>query len=266
MNKKRAWIWFAIAGGAFLAGLICLFFIWNVQNQKQQAAQEYEAIRKEAKVSSTPAPAGQPDESADLPAEEEPLEIPVDFKALEEMNSDIYAWITVPGTAIDYPVVQHLADNSYYLNHTVEREEQISGSIFSEKENSIEFSDKNTVLYGHNMRDGSMFADLHKFEDNTFFNEHREVKIYTPDAIRTYHIFAAYLYDDRHLLQSVDYEDDQSYENYLNEVLTQRSMRSNVDTSVELSKDSRIITLSTCHSMGDHYRYLVQAVLVDELK
>lgn len=194
--------------------------------------------------------------------EKKPVEIPIDFAALQEMNPDIYAWIQVEGTAIDYPIVQHPEDNGYYLNHTVEGEEAIEGAIFTEDYNKKDFEDPNTVIYGHNMKNGSMFRSLHEFSDRSFFNENRDITIYLPDQIRHYEIFAAYLYDSRHILQSFDFSDEKVFESYLKSVFSIRDMSSYVDSSVEVDKDSKIITLSTCYKGMDEKRYLVQAVLV----
>lgn len=188
------------------------------------------------------------------------LQIPVDFEELQEINPDIYAWITVPGTVIDYPIVQN-EDNTYYLTRSAEGEDSVAGAIFSETFNEKDFCDVHNVLYGHNMKDGSMFADLHLFEDEEFFEKHKEIVIYTPDSIGYYRIFAAYLYDDRHLLQSYDCSDPVVFEAYIKEILGQRNLYAHIDKEAEIGEEDRILTLSTCHSMGNSSRYLVQAVL-----
>lgn len=193
---------------------------------------------------------------------EPPVEIPIDFAALQQENPDIYAWIQVEGTDVDYPIVQHAEDNAFYLNHSVTGEEAIEGAIYTEDYNSLDFEDPNTVIYGHNMKNGTMFRTLHNFEDRDFFDDHRDVTIYLPDEIRHYEIFAAYLYDSRHILQTYDFSDERIFERYLDEILAIRDMSSFIDSSAELDKDSRIITLSTCYKGMKDKRYLVQAVLV----
>lgn len=199
-------------------------------------------------------------------SEAEPVEIPIDFASLQEMNPDIYAWIQVEGTPIDYPIVQHPEDNRFYLDHTAEGEEAIEGALFTEDYNELDFQDPNTVIYGHNMRNGSMFGSLQKFRDRDFFNENREITVYLPDEILHYEIFAAYLYDSRHLLQSFDFSDEDVFEDYIRSIFSVRGMESFVDSSVEVDKDSKILTLSTCYKGMDEKRYLVQAVLVSEEK
>lgn len=192
----------------------------------------------------------------------EPVEIPIDFEALWEINPEAYAWITIPGTEIDYPILQSETDNTYYLTHNIEGEESPEGAIFTEDYNSKDFEDPNTVIYGHNMRNGSMFQGLHEYMDRAFFDENREVLIYLPDKILHYEIFAAYLYDDRHLLESFDFEDEDVFGAYLNRIFSIRDMNSFIDTDMEITAEDKIITLSTCYSNESNQRYLVQAVLV----
>ena len=100
---------------------------------------------------------------------------PVDFAGMWETNEDVYAWITVPGTVIDYPILQHATDNTYYLNYNIDGSYGYPGCIYTENMNSKEFTDNNTVIYGHNMKNGTMFAGLHKFEDAAFSMEVGEV-------------------------------------------------------------------------------------------
>ena len=104
-----------------------------------------------------------------VPEEEKKIDIPVDFDSLQKENPDIYAWITIPDTVIDYPIVQSSEDNAYYLNHSAEKTDSASGAIYSENYNKKNFDDPITLLYGHNMKDGSMFAGLHKYEEDTYF-------------------------------------------------------------------------------------------------
>lgn len=203
-----------------------------------------------------------------IPEEEEECgqeteQIPVDFEKLQEMNPDVYAWMAIPGTAIDYPVVQHENDNAYYLTHAADNTECAEGSIYTEKYNRKDFEDINTVIYGHNMRNGSMFRDLLKYKDRSYFDTHKDIVIYTPDAELRYTVFAAYTYDDRHLLRSFDFSEPEVAENYLERILNIREMDACVDTEAALHADDRILTLSTCNG-NNRERYLVQAVLVSE--
>lgn len=193
--------------------------------------------------------------------ESEEIENPIDFASLTAQYPDIYAWIQIPGTKVNYPIVQHPNDNSYYLNHTVEGRKKVEGAIFTENYNSKDFEDPNTVIYGHNMKNGSMFKGLHKYKDKEFFSNHSEIFIYQDGKVLRYKIFAAYVYDSRHLMLSFDFDDINIYRTYLNFVLTKKDMSSNIDTTVGVTPEDKIITLSTCNN-NDSQRYLVQAVLL----
>ena len=199
----------------------------------------------------------------DIAQEEE--EIPIDFAKLQEINPELYAWIEIPGTVIDYPIAQHDGqDQSYYLTHSMYGEKQSAGCIHTQNLNSKDFTDPNTVIYGHNMKNGSMFKGLHSFEDRTFFDENRYVYIYTPEHVLTYEIFAAYETDSYHLLVTYDFDDPEVYERYLNYITGLESMYVNIRKDVEVDKDDRIITLSTCVGGRPNSRYLVQAVLLED--
>lgn len=192
---------------------------------------------------------------------EERIENPIDFDSLTAQYPDIYAWIRIPGTKVDYPIVQREGDNGYYLNHTIDGKKKTEGAIYTEDYNSKDFEDANTVIYGHNMKNGSMFKTLHRYKDKQFLLDNSEIYIYQKDKIFKYKIFAAYIYDNRHLMLSFDFEDENSFRNYLNNVLTKRDISSNINTNVDVTADDRIITLSTCNN-NEKQRYLVQAVLL----
>lgn len=182
----------------------------------------------------------------------------------EEVNGDIYAWIYIPDTVIDYPVLQHPTDNSYYLNYNIDGSKGYPGCIYTENYNKKDFSDPNTVMYGHNMKNGLMFAGLHRFEDSDYFNEHPYVYIYTEDTLFVYEIFAAYETGDEHILYNRDFADANIYRDYLNGIFQIRSMNANIRESTVVTEEDRILTLSTCIADKPDSRYLVQGVLLNE--
>lgn len=189
------------------------------------------------------------------------VETPVDFDELKKQNSDIYAWINIPGTLIDYPILRREDDNSYYLNHTVDKKKSIYGSIYTENYNGDDFADFNTVIYGHNMKNGKMFGTLKKYRDKTFFEQNRYINVYMPGRIMKYQIFAAYVWDNRHILLSLDFNNEGIREAYIDMIFSTRKMNANIDGDLPVTKDDRIITLSTCTG-NDAERYLVQGVLI----
>ena len=196
----------------------------------------------------------------------DPGDFDVDFDQLESVNRDIYAWLYVPGTDVDYPVVCSTSngDDSFYLNHNIYRQYQFSGSVYSELKNRRDMSDPVTVLYGHNMLNGSMFASLHRFEDAQFFNKNTTAFLFTEDKVYTYLIYAAYDFDDRHILNSYHLDDEDGLTDYLESTLNPHSYNANVRKGVELNTDDRILVLSTCTNGAANTRYLVQGVLVNE--
>ncbi len=190
---------------------------------------------------------------------------PINFEELQSINEDLYAWIKIPGTVIDYPVAQSSnEDDNYYLHHNYMGNYEFAGTIYSQRHNTKYFVERVTVLYGHNMLDGSMFASLHDFSDPEFFEENDTMYIYIPGHILTYKIFAAYDYDDRHIMNSFKFYDDEVYEQYLEDSLNPHSANAVVREGVELTVDDRIVILSTCHDYNSSMRFLVQGVLVDD--
>ncbi len=195
----------------------------------------------------------------------------INWKKLAKTNSDIYAWLYVPGTKVDYPVVRPTngEDDDYYLNRNIKKESSSAGSIYSEMQNAPDFSDPVTVLYGHNMADGSMMASLHHFRDSGFFKKHKYMYIYTPERKLTYEIYAAYVYDNRHILNSFDFSKKKVFRKYLKFTQKPTSMVKNTRSlkkeGIQLSENNKILTLSTCtYSYEGDTRYLVQGVLVKD--
>jgi len=189
---------------------------------------------------------------------DDPMFRKIDFEAAQATNPDVYAWIWIPGTNIDYPILQsETEDDAYYLNHTIEKKEGLPGTIYTEKYNSKEFSSPVTVVYGHNMKNGSMFADLHKFEDKAFFDANPYVYIYTPDRTLKYHIFSATPFDDRYILGNYNFTSQNDFEKYLDELRS--TINGNVNMNVNVMQQTGILTLSTCIADSPNERFLVNA-------
>ena len=225
----------------------------------------YKEHKKEAGEEDVPAEnvesgAEEEESSEEIPTQEEPEESPVDWEGITAVNPDVYAWITIPGTEIDYPILQHATDNTYYLNYNIDGSYGYPGCIYTENMNAKDFSDNNTVIYGHNMKNGTMFAGLHAYKDSSFFDEHRSILIYTPDKTYEYTVFAAYVYDDRHLLYSFDFANEDVYAAYLDNILNLRDLSANIRNDLAVTSKDKIITLATCISDQPDKRLLVQAV------
>ncbi len=194
--------------------------------------------------------------------EPEEVVIPIDFKHWKETNEHIYAWVSIEDTNIEYPILQHPTDNAYYLDHTVDHVAGLPGSIYTENRNTKDFSDFNTLIYGHNMKDGSMFKHLHKFRDKEFFDTHDTVMIYTEDQSLTYKIYAAVIYSNDHILIKYDnasVEDRQAFIQSLHDIKSSTKL---FREGMTIDENSKLITMSTC--TGDtNTRLLVIAELVE---
>lgn len=219
----------------------------------EETGEEDTAVTAEAAQATTTAATAAPAE-----------EIPIDFATLWQTCPDAYSWIRIPNTQVDYPVCQMVeGDQSFYLNHRADKVAEFAGAIYSENYNRRDYTDPVTVLYGHDMSNGSMFQNLHLYEDRAFFEENKDVIVYMPDKVLHYKIFAAYNYDDRHLLLANDnFTDPFVLDKFQQEILAQQSMTGFVDQNTQLTKDSHILTLSTCNAYDDQ-RYLVQCLLMN---
>lgn len=262
---KKLWRIICAAAAAAAAVIIIIAVVSRQQGNDQVYQDLKEEVVSEATTKNTPEPTPTPT----MPISKQtviakntdkglvPSDRYIDFTELEERNGDIIGWITVDGTEIEYPILKS-RDNADYLLIDVDGNENVNGSIFMDMANRTNYSDRNTVIYGHNMKNGSMFAQLHNFEDEDFFNENREIKVYTRNGMRVYEIVAAYLTNDDNILYANDFTDDEVWLNYIEDMLN------NDDGNVldtEIGLDDRIITLSTCQRGEAENRFLVVGVL-----
>ena len=251
MNKKWKILYVLLVVGCLLCIGGMLWYLQADQQEEEIAEQKQEEIVEQF-VSEE--------------AQVELAELPIDFDGLQEINPEIYAWIEVPGTKINYPILQHEGeDQSYYLTRDMYGERSQAGSIYTEDYNNKDFQDYHTVLYGHNMKNGSMFHNVRYFSEREFFDEHHELYIYMPGKILKYEIIACYENDDRHLLSLFDYDDKEGFAEYIEKIMNPRSMYAMVRKEQEVTADDKLVTLSTCIANKPNNRRLLQAVLIEEL-
>lgn len=236
-----------LAGAAACIGYI----VWQ-QVQIAQSAKE---------INATSAP--------EVPKEEvvELVENPIDFEELQSENADVYAWIYIPKTNINLPVLQHPSDDNFYIDHNRYGAYSVEGAIYSQMVNSKDFADPVTLLYGHNLKSETMFTQLHYFENEEFFAENETMYIYTPGHILTYRIIVAYQYDNRHIMNSFDFEDSEVLQSYFDFVSNPDALICNVRDGVELdASEDKIVQLSTCTGDANRTirRYIVTGELVDD--
>lgn len=154
-----------------------------------------------------------------------------------DINSDYKLWINIPNTVVDYPVVQGI-DNEFYLKNNFYKEESISGTIFIDSRNSID-EDRNLVLYGHNMKNGSMFTDINKFKNIDFF-QNGEIKIIKDNKEHIYDVFSVFIENSYDINIKLNFKDDNEFIKYVN-FLQEKSIYKK-----EINNYSNMITLYTC--------------------
>lgn len=189
--------------------------------------------------------------------------VTVDFESIKKINPDVVGWIYIPDTKINYPIVQ-AEDNKTYLHRTLKGKDSYVGAIFLDALCKPDFSSFNSIIYGHNLKNGEMFGHLKKLYDIDYnseadYKKHPTIWIITPDNAVEYSIFAfreISVGKDRDVY-AVDLPDVKDRRSFLDEQIR----RSQKDTEIWPSVDGRIITLSTCTSRTENERFVVQAVL-----
>lgn len=263
-KANRKWwtaLYLCLTAACIACILFCVVYLMNSRKQEERAQEQYEKMTEQAVEPAAPEP-----EPETVEEEEALPSLPIDFEQLRAVNPEIYAWLRIPDTNVDYPILQREGeDQSFYLDHDMYGEPQKAGSIYTEAYNSRDFQDPNTIIYGHNMKNGSMFHNLRYFADQEYFDGHEDLYIYMPGKILHYQIFASYVYDDRHLLGSFDFTDEEVFSEYLDEIMNPRSMSPVLREGCQVTAEDRIVTLSTCVANKPNNRRLVQAVLKEEL-
>lgn len=151
----------------------------------------------------------------------------IDFAMLQEKNPDIYAWLYIPGTDIDFPILQSPVSDDYYKHHMADGSTQETGALYTEMPNMMNMCDFNTVIHGDDTCENALFAQLHQFEDLDFFSEHELFYIYLPDNVLTYEIFAAYYDEESDILRRHDYTTYAGCQTHLDEIYRLRDMTKN---------------------------------------
>ncbi len=182
---------------------------------------------------------------------------PVDFVALTEINPDTIGWIYFENIDINYPIVQG-DDDDFYLHHGFYKEENTSGCIFMDTEASPDFSSDHSFLYGHNMKNKSMFAKLNDYAEESFFQENKTFLIYTPTETRRYEIYSCYIAELGMDSFTYSFDDKESYAGWQKTV----KGRSLYDTGVTPDPAEPTVTLMTCTPKGSNYRFLVHGRLI----
>ena len=189
--------------------------------------------------------------SSDIPAA-------VDFESLRKISKDAAAWIYSPGTEINYVVAQ-AEDNSYYLHRLLDKTETDCGTLFMDYRNNADLSDWNTIIYGHNMKSGAMFASIPDYQDPGYYEKHPVMYLYTPGKKYRLELIAGYTTDVNDRIYSVPVTEEEQAE-----IVEAACKKSSFTSDIEVEEGDKLITLSTCSYAHDDARYVVIGRLVEE--
>lgn len=215
------------------------FRIYDILNQWSEGNTSYRDVKKQYV-------------SDELSAQE----TVINFAEMQQEYPEAMSWIRIEGTRIDYPVAQG-KDNQFYVNHLIDGTRNKNGAIFADYRNSSDFSDKNTIFYGHHMKSGAMFAALVDYQDMDFYREHPNVELFLADEKYVGEIYSAYITPADSRTFSLKFKNDKEFADYL-EMTVEKSL---IDTGIAVTAEDRIITLSTCTYEYDDARFVVHAKL-----
>lgn len=257
--KSKAVKFSAVALSLLLAACSSFMLVQEI-GEYRESAEAYDGL---ADLVEMPQQEEKPDTTEETSGEDDSVVLPsVDFEILQENGPDIIAWLTLPDTAVNYPVTQ-AEDNDYYLRHLYDGTYNKAGCLFADYENKKDFSDRNTIIYGHNMRDGSMFASLNEYKEQSYYDSHPQMYLVTPDGGYLCDIFAAFEAKPKESGSDtspwrMEWKDDGAYTTWLSAMAD----RSVVETDVTVTSSDKVLTLSTC-TPGGASRFIVMGKLTE---
>ena len=179
----------------------------------------------------------------------------VDFEKLKEKNADVVAWLKVNGTNIETTVVK-TTDNDYYLTHNFNKEYNSAGWIFADYKNKVDGTDKNLVIYGHNMRDDSMFGSLKWVINEDWYNneDNKYITLITENETQVYEVFSVYQIEKEDYYIQTSFDTEIEFNTFAQTI----KKRSKKDFNVDVNKEDTVLTLSTCAN-NNKYRVVLHA-------
>ena len=224
--------------------IFCVFNIYNKAVEYKKSDNVYETINESV------------NDTASKKEDSNSNSVLSKYNKLIADNEDYRCWLKMDNTKIDYPVVQS-NDNSYYLDRDFNKNYLAAGSIFMDFRNDFD-SDKSVVIYGHNMRNNTMFGELDNFKRESFFKENNKFKIEYKDKTYTYEVFSVYIGDASENFVEVSFDSDEEYIDYLNRIKSKSLFKSDI----EVSNKDIIVTLYTCSYEFDGARTVVNGKLI----
>ena len=235
--------------------------IFLLSREYRAGINEYENLEQYVEVVEEPIETDKAQEELKSEVKESmiPVSLDIDFDELKNINGDLVGWLYYAPLEISYPIVRG-NDNEYYTQYTFEQEKNSSGAIFMDFLNRTDLTECNTIIYGHNMRNGTMFGSLKKLlSDESYVEEDPYFYIFTEDKAYMYEIFAVYITTaDSKTYNLIETEQEQSeYLDFIDQKATYRSDK-------EVTATDKIATLSTCHGLHSNNRTIVHGVLIAE--
>lgn len=234
----------AVFSGYQLAGILSEYW---------EGEQTYHSLEQYVSVTSPTPPV---DEEVSTESVDDTVWPDVDFEALKAINPDIVGWIYLEGTEINYPVVRG-SDNSYYLNKLYDGTPNGSGSIFMDYRNEPNFVDKNNILYGHSMKNGTMFTAIKRFKNQAYYDEHPVALLMTPEKNYKVEFFTGYIANVEQDAWDYYFDTEEDFQHWLDSSKSKSTFASEVVPTV----DDEILTLSTCTYEFDNARYVLVGVM-----
>ena len=255
-------VWKIIMGVSLVAIVVSGIAVFTLSREYADGINQYKNLEQYVDIEAEPAT---DEEAVETDATEETpiisLNIDVDFEKLKSINEDFKGWLYYEPLDLSYPIVRG-NDNDYYTKYTFEKEQNSSGAIFMDFLNKPDFSDLNVLIYGHNMRNGTMFGSTKKLlNDTSIIDENPYFYIITEDEIRQYRIFATYITG-----QNSQVYDLIKTEEAQQELLDYIAQQNTYKCDVEVTPQDKIVTLSTCHGLHSSNRTIIEGVLVAEQK
>lgn len=240
-------------GAVFLAAF--LFSAWQlylIYGEYAAAQTQYSQLEQYVHTNAPTLPPSSSQSTAETDVSPWPQ---VDFAALSQINPDIVGWLYIEGTQINYPVVQG-ENNDYYLNHQFDRSYNSAGCLFLDAANSPLLLDRNTIIYGHHMKNKSMFHSLTKYKQQAFFDAHPAAWLVTPAGSYQIQFFSGYVSDTAGAAWNID-SSDADYEAWL---AAAKKKSCFISPTLPTTQD-RVVTLSTCSYEFQNARFVVHGIL-----
>ena len=236
---------------AAVCAIMAIWFIWRIIPKAKKPVEIVEPTVVEP--------------VAEEEAEPIPYVSPVDWEKWQGECADIYAWLSIPGTDISYPVVQHPTEYEYYLNRDIYGQASADGALFTQcGYNGLDFTDPVTVIYGHRRNNGAMFGQLQPlYLGDQDFSDRNMLVIYLPDKELHYQIFACVPHSNEHILYWYDFSKQEDYQRFLDSVYDLTDSAANYDMSAAAGTDDTLLILSTCLKTNRTNRFLVIGKLVE---